>query len=289
MKIIELKQNTPEWLKWRESHIGGSDAVIIMGESPYQTPVKLWKQKMGIEPSNYVSPAMVHGAKTEFEARAVFEGIMGKLFPSVCAESSTVPYMSASFDGLSEDGEIVEIKCPHSPDRFFEMRLKNEIPSEYYGQLQHQMFVAEAPYVYLFIYFGGDHILHKVERDEEYIMKMLEVEREFWRCLEEGEMPDMKAGDYFENVSEEWKSKALELNEIMNQKKKLDEIEKRLKKELIELSENRPSKGYGVTIYLQTRKGTLDMSKLEKDMKEEGFDLESYRKKPTSSWCVSVR
>lgn len=289
MKIIELEQNSKDWEVWRNNHLGASDAVIIMQESPYSSPVKLWKQKMGIEPSTYVSAAMVHGAKTEFEARAVFEGTQGKLFPPVCGESITRPYMSASFDGYSQDGEIVEIKCPMSPDKYFDMKATNKVPKEYYGQLQHQMFVAEASYAYLFIYFNGDYILHKVERDEAYIMRLLEECENFWKCIQTGEMPSLMPSDYFENVSDDWKEKALELTSIMEQKRKLDDLEKKLKKELLELSENRPTKAYGVTIYLQTRKGTLDTKKLEKDMKDEGFDIESYRKKPSSSWCVAVR
>lgn len=289
MKIIDIKQNSKEWETWRSNKIGASDCPIIMGESSYSTKAKLWKQKLGLEPSSYISTAMQHGAKTEFEARDVFEGKMGKNFNSVCGESSTIEYMTASFDGMSKDGEIVEIKCPHSADRYFEMKVKNEVPIEYYGQLQHQMYVAETEYVYLFIYFAGDHILHKVLRDEAYIDKMLIEEERFWFCLQNGEMPEISKGDFFENVSEDWKLKAIQLSQILAQKRKLEEMEKELKKELISLSNGVPTKAYGITVYQQTRKGNLDTSRLENDLKDQGFDIESYRKMPTSSWCVIVR
>jgi putative phage-type endonuclease len=293
MRIINLMQSIPEWDVWRSEHLGASETPIIMGESPYSTPIKLWKQKMGIEPSNYVSPAMMHGAKTESEARRRFEEIQGKSFPSLCAESSNLPYISASFDGVSCDGEIVEIKCPHSKDRFFDMKMSNKVPPEYYGQLQHQMYVAEADFVYLFIYFPtgdceGDYILHVVKRDEEYIARMLEKLEKFWKCIEEGEMPEYSAGDYQEKVSPEWQIKALALQQVMEEKRKLEEEEKQLKKALITLSHGKPTKAHGVTIFLQTRKGTLDTISIEKVLIEEGIDIELYRKKPSSSWCVKV-
>ena len=40
-------QGTSEWLENRKNHIGASDAPVVMGVSPWDTPYKLWENKLG--------------------------------------------------------------------------------------------------------------------------------------------------------------------------------------------------------------------------------------------------
>ena len=42
----ELVQQSEEWLEFRRSRIGASDAPIIMGVSPWKTHYKLWVEKI---------------------------------------------------------------------------------------------------------------------------------------------------------------------------------------------------------------------------------------------------
>ena len=42
--IVDLQQNTPEWLEFRRLRIGASDAPVIMEVSPYTTPYTLWER-----------------------------------------------------------------------------------------------------------------------------------------------------------------------------------------------------------------------------------------------------
>ena len=46
-RIERLRQNTPEWHRWRRQGIGASDAPVIMGETPFKTPRTLWSIKTG--------------------------------------------------------------------------------------------------------------------------------------------------------------------------------------------------------------------------------------------------
>ena len=43
-------QNTPEWLEWRRSRIGASDAAAILGVSQWDSAFDLWQRKLGIIP-----------------------------------------------------------------------------------------------------------------------------------------------------------------------------------------------------------------------------------------------
>ena len=43
---LKYEQGSPEWLAMRRTKIGASDAPIIMGVSPWTTPLQLWEQKV---------------------------------------------------------------------------------------------------------------------------------------------------------------------------------------------------------------------------------------------------
>ena len=41
-----------DWLAWRKTGIGGSEAGIILGSNPYRTKRELFYEKTGVEPVN---------------------------------------------------------------------------------------------------------------------------------------------------------------------------------------------------------------------------------------------
>ena len=59
------KQNTPEWLEFRKNKIGASDIPIIMGLSPYSTPLQLWKRKLGFLEEMQMNDCMRFGNENE--------------------------------------------------------------------------------------------------------------------------------------------------------------------------------------------------------------------------------
>ena len=40
MKIIDVAQRSPEWLRWRSGGVTASEAAVVVGRSPYQTPCR---------------------------------------------------------------------------------------------------------------------------------------------------------------------------------------------------------------------------------------------------------
>jgi predicted phage-related endonuclease len=61
--------------------------------------------------------------------------------------------------------------------------LANDIPSHYYPQIQHQIYVADVPFAYYFSFDGFDGVIVEIERNEKYIENMIEQEKEFYECL----------------------------------------------------------------------------------------------------------
>ena len=181
MKIISFKQGSQEWLQFRRAHIGASDAIAIMGLSPWCSPLKLYEQKVfnfDEEENQY----MARGKSLEPIALQCFEFETDLcMFPMV-ALHDTIPWMSASFDGITlEKDAILEIKCPGKKDHG--TALEGKIPIKYYPQLQHQIEVSGLDFTYYYSFDGKLGVSLVVKRDQEFIERMLEKEFEFWNCL----------------------------------------------------------------------------------------------------------
>ena len=131
-------QGTPEWLENRKNFIGASDAPIIMGESPWCTPLGLWEQKVGITPPPKENYAMRRGSAMESSAREAFNDKIGMLTLPQVVYHPKYDFMMASLDGLSVDETIaVEIKCPGV--KAHALAIEGKVPIYYKAQLQHQM------------------------------------------------------------------------------------------------------------------------------------------------------
>ncbi len=180
-KTISLVQGSEEWHEYRRTHIGSSDANIIMGFG-YTDLEGLYNQKvydMKVE-DNW---AMRRGREYEPIIRELFEKETGYIvFPQVI-EHEDYSWMSASFDGLSLCGRYAcELK--YNGKETHEMALKGLIPPKHYAQLQHQMFVANISFMYYVSYDGKSHKTVICHRDQEFIVNMIDKELMFWKGVE---------------------------------------------------------------------------------------------------------
>lgn len=148
MKIVNLSQRTPQWLAWRAQGVTASEAAVILGRSPYQTPWRLWAEKTGqCAPADLAdNPFVQRGLALEDQARRGFEQRHDTLLLPVCAESSVHPVLRCSFDGLNDVGEPVELKIP--AQKTWEAVASQGADSQayrlYWVQVQFQIAIAEA-------------------------------------------------------------------------------------------------------------------------------------------------
>lgn len=149
MRIVNLEQNSEDWLKWRRSGLGASDAPVLLGVSPWVTPGELWLEKRrvlgkvnkGTWEEQGENAAMKRGKKLEPNARSLFEALTGILCEPLCAMHDELDWMRASLDGYDPStATILEIKCPN--DKAHQGALHGEIPDYYVPQLIHQCLVA---------------------------------------------------------------------------------------------------------------------------------------------------
>ena len=204
-KEIEYK-NTDEWYAIRNKHLGGSDCSIIMGYNEYKNPVELWREKTGRKAPDDLSDnkAIIRGKKSENLLTEHFKinnpnYTVGKLEKSLV--SLEFPFMLANLDGILEHQElgkgILEIKTAtcHSYG-IYKLKWKNEIPIDYYLQVQHYLAVTGWDYAVLYAdiklaFTDNKHEIRQyfIERDETDIEEIVKKEAEFYEYLKNDEQP----------------------------------------------------------------------------------------------------
>ncbi len=138
-KIPQMEQRSEEWYKYRNDRITASDFASIFGKNVFKSKDQLLSDK--IDPSSVVfisSDIMLHGTRLEdaiCQMYQVNEGVEVKEYG--CLSHDTIGHLGASPDGITDDGVMLEIKCP--PKR----EIKGHPPVYYWCQMQLQLEVAD--------------------------------------------------------------------------------------------------------------------------------------------------
>jgi len=290
MIIKDYIQGSKEWLEMRKSHIMASDTPVIMGESPWSTPLKLWEQKLGITKQQDQTIWMKRGLELEPLARAAYNNHTGNQAEPCVVFSEDYTYMGASLDGLSADKlTIVEIKCPGQKDH--DLAASGKVPKKYWGQLQHQLATSSLNLLHYFSYKDNNFHLIEVKRDEDYIKKMITKHKEFWKCMISFKAPDIDQNDIVTKRDSKWIQVTSDLMEVYEQlapvEGKLQELNdkrKELEKLLIEETKGQSCHGNGIKALKVHRKGVIDYMSIP-EIKE--VNLEKYRKAPSIYWRIT--
>ncbi len=181
-KIVNLEQGTQQWLNWRHSGIGASDASIIMGENRFKSPDELLhekKHKVDTKPNE----KMRKGTALEPEARSLYQNNTKKAVQPICIQSNSYSWLIASLDGISNDYKsLVEIKCGKSAYR---QAARGIVPYYYFGQLQHQLMVTGLNSLDYWCYWPGEKgILINAKSDNSYIKRLFKQEEIFYQSME---------------------------------------------------------------------------------------------------------
>lgn len=280
--LLDLEQGSDHWKIYRGSKIGASDAGVIMNLNPHCTAYTLWKQKLGIEEVND-NFAMRLGRDLEPKAREFFNNMFDVNMKPLVGISTENDFMMASMDGIDMRNHFaIEIKCGLSAHE----KAKNDvIPEYYYAQMQHQMYVFGLEKINYGTYLSDDeYTISLIERDDKFIEKMIDLEKDFHYCLSQLIVPKLTKGDFMDRSDDPtWLELTTQYNknkEVMDRLKlENDEI----KEQLIAISEQKPSKGNGVTLSMANKAGSVDFAALKKD----GIDIDKYRKQSTTYWRLN--
>ncbi len=305
MKLVKFKQRSQQWMKWRTQGVTSSDAAIVIGESPFKTKWRLWAEKLGVvrEKNLDGNPHVQQGIAFEDAARRQFEERHDEILLPVCAESDEHPILRASFDGLSEDGCPVEIKCP-SDKNFAEVLSKGQESMAFrlcLPQVQHQLYVSGADRGWLVFYWNGRLEEIQVQRDQAMIDKIVEASLRFWEMVEQGREPPLDPDrDLFtpREISTAWVQKAAQYLDVIGEMetvhRRLNELErskKNLESWFVEQMGDFTQCEYaGIRVKRWLQRGTIDykeaLRSLAPEVSEE--DLERFRRAASERFRVDL-
>ena len=175
----------------RRYFIGGSDARIIMG-SDETALVRLWREKRGeIEPEDLSGNLIVQlGLATEDLNRRWYEANTGQTITDIERRifHPALRWMAATLDGRIQGSDAVFEAKFMLPWSFSE----EGALEKYAPQLQHNMWVVTARTAVLSVITGGGKWVEILAHaDPLYQHLIVTAERKFWRCVENGELPQL--------------------------------------------------------------------------------------------------
>lgn len=179
------KMTHADWLQMRKAGIGGSDCSAAVGLSRWKSPFQLWSEKTNRIVPAKAGEAAYWGSVMEPILRAEVAKRMPKAEVRECPfflRSKAHPYMLANIDGyVRENGSFscLEIKTANAYAAVQDWQ--NGLPIEYYCQVMHYMAVTGMSSAYVAVLLGGNTFeIQKIERDEDMICHIIQMEEHFW-------------------------------------------------------------------------------------------------------------
>lgn len=190
--IVDIQQQSPEWLQMRHGAVTASRVADVMAKlkngadsaarGAYKAEL-LCERLTHMTYEHYVSPSMQWGIDNEPLAKASYEIATGNAISSGgLALHPRIKWLMASPDGLVHDDGLVECKCPNTSTHLNYV-LAGVVPAEYQLQMLCQMACAERQWCDFVSYDPRlpdslQLFIRRFERDDVRIAKMeAEVEK----------------------------------------------------------------------------------------------------------------
>lgn len=192
--------DTEEWLEGRSHGIGGSEAGIVLGSNPWKSRLELWDEK--VNKTRRLDP----DAEMRLKLGNILEPLIAEEYSKITGRELEIrpqkvhpkyPFILGNIDR-----EIV-----HSPDidsdrgpGILEIKTKGaftdwngDIPIYYRAQLQHYIEIYGYKWGSFAILDLGTYNINivDIERDDEFITKLVKEEIEFWRLVESKTPPEI--------------------------------------------------------------------------------------------------
>lgn len=236
-KLISTKDmEQHEWLKYRKIGIGGSEAAAVAGLNPWSSPLKVYMDKLNETEEQPDNERMRVGRDLEDYVARRFEEATGKKVRKVnyLLQHPEHEFMLANLD-RDIVGEEAFLECK-TTSSYAKKDWEEGVPIHYQIQCLHYMAVTGYTHCYIAVLIGNEKfIYHKLERDEEAINNLIQIEKNFWEQHVLTNIPPDPDGtdQYSEMLKEKYKYSVPETIELSK------DFEPKLKRrdELVELIE----------------------------------------------------
>lgn len=286
--VADTKNMTKEeWLKHRQAGIGGSDASVIAGLNPWKSSIQLYMDKKEEDPKEVKSLRMELGNRLEGLVAELFTEETGLKVRNVngILKNEKYPFALANIDRAIV-GEKAFLECK-TTNSYALKEWQDGVPAHYEIQCLHYMAITGATHCYIAALIGNsDFIWHKIERDEETIEYLMQIEKEFW---EENIIKDIiplpdGSDAYSEYLKEKYKKsngqeielhllkdgpgKLLRYDEIVSDIKTLESEKKLIEQEIqLHMEEFEVAKiGDRKITWKTSTRNTIDSKKLKSEM-----------------------
>ncbi|WP_250866194.1 YqaJ viral recombinase family protein [Caballeronia sp. INSB1] len=196
--INTLNIDRDEWLAVRRTGIGGSDAAAAVGLNPYKSQLELWMEKTGRDhelekpdPNDTTHPVF-WGTLLEPIVAAAYTQQTGNRVRKVNAvlRHPTIPFMLANLDREVVGGAEVQLLECKTAGEFGARRWREGVPEYVQLQVQHQLAVTGKQAAHVAVLLCGQKLdVHPIERDDELIARLIELEARFWQFVESDTPP----------------------------------------------------------------------------------------------------
>lgn len=184
-----------DWLDVRKKGIGSSDAGTAVGLNPYQSPLELWMIKTGrdsnlpkIDANDEASP-MYWGTLLEPIVAAHYTRRTGNRVRKINAvlqhPDKDKAWMLANIDREVMGASDVQILECKTAGEFGAKLWRDGVPEYVVCQVQHQLAVTGKAAADVCVLVCGQEIrIHRIDRDDALIARLIELERQFWHYVE---------------------------------------------------------------------------------------------------------
>lgn len=196
LRLVKTKDlPRDDWLSVRKQGIGSSDAATAVGLNPYKSQLELWLEKTGrdgnlpkSDPHDENSP-LYWGNILEPIVAAHYTKRTGRRVRRINAvlqhPDPSLPWMLANIDReVTGSSEVQILECKTAGINGARL-WKEGVPEYVQLQVMHQLAVTGKQAADVAVLLGGQHLeIHRIERDEILITRLIELERHFWHYVE---------------------------------------------------------------------------------------------------------
>lgn len=196
LRLVKTKHLPREdWLEVRKRGIGSSDAAAAVGLNPYKSQLELWLEKTGRDGNlpktdlndedsptywgNLLEPIVAahYSRRTGNKVRRI-NAVLQHPHPSLL-------WMLANIDREVVGSDAVQIlECKTAGINGARL-WKDGVPEYVQLQVQHQLAVTGKATADVAVLLGGQQLeIHRLQRDDALISRLIQLEQRFWRFVE---------------------------------------------------------------------------------------------------------
>jgi len=202
--INTLNLDRDQWLAVRKAGIGGSDAAAAVGLNPYKSQLELWMEKTGRDadlekpdPNDTTHPVFWGTLLEPIVAAAYTQQTSNRIRKvNAVLRHPTIPFMLANLDREVIGGADVQLLECKTAGEFGARLWREGVPEYVQLQVQHQLAVTGKQAAHVAVLLCGQKLdVHLIERDDELIARLIELEARFWKFVESDTPPPADGSD----------------------------------------------------------------------------------------------